>query len=247
MYKAGFFIPLARLALAILPAGPSNDTSRLNDTNSTVQLTWYPFGTYQDDQIALLNAASQRSGLDTGAFAHFSDAFASQEDDDYTTTPWIAFIPCDRDPAAPSNTTDDTFTLAKRRGATAVLLYSLEASTCLLHPEFETSLPNLNIDIYATASIGSASILESQFSNTDASFANYNTSLLNASAEAVTQSLTGHNARERSFIIATLESANASQIPGQPAAAGQPMPGTGSAITRRSISCWIGLAAFLYL
>ena len=37
------------------------------------------------------------------------------------TTPWIAFITCDYDPNFPSNTTDDTFTLAKNRGAVAIV------------------------------------------------------------------------------------------------------------------------------
>ncbi|KZV96605.1 hypothetical protein EXIGLDRAFT_747521 [Exidia glandulosa HHB12029] len=221
---------------AILPATPADAVGDTVDTNSTILVSWFPFGSYTVDRLAFLSSASQHSGLDEGALTRFSDAFAGAADDDFTTTPWIAYISCDLNPNLPSNTTDDTFTLAKRRGAVAALLYSLNSTTCTLNPEFKVSLPDLNMDIYSTTSTSVANLVNSLFTNTNASFGFYNATLLNASSDAVSQRITGHNAREPSYVIATLQAENASQVPALPGSSGNSTAGTGAGGRRISAS-----------
>ncbi|KAH7100120.1 hypothetical protein BKA62DRAFT_707687 [Auriculariales sp. MPI-PUGE-AT-0066] len=205
---------LTACARAVLPAQPSDDLSQSLDTNSTLYLSWYPFGALVVNGLSFRSKNSLPiSGKTEGAFTRFSEADISSESNDYALTPWIAYISCDPDRTPTSTTTDDTLTLAKRRGAVAVVLYSMNATTCAINKEFESSLPALQLDIFATTSPAMAQLIDAAFANTNSSFGSYNAAQLDASKEAVVQTLTSHNAREVSYLIASLESDGSNSIP----------------------------------
>ncbi|KDQ62704.1 hypothetical protein JAAARDRAFT_122400, partial [Jaapia argillacea MUCL 33604] len=64
------------------------------------------------------------------------------------TAPWIALVSCDYN-ATNASISNDIFTLARDRGARAVLMYSLYSQECLVSFDYATSSLNQTIDIFS--------------------------------------------------------------------------------------------------
>jgi hypothetical protein len=70
------------------------------------------------------------------------------------SSPWVAFINCDRNATnAPQDT--DVFTSVRDRGAVAALLYSFTAAGCSFNTEYLDNYEKV-IDVYSTSSLQSA-------------------------------------------------------------------------------------------
>ncbi|ODN80198.1 hypothetical protein L198_07855 [Cryptococcus wingfieldii CBS 7118] len=105
---------LASLALrcaAYIPAVAINDTDGLNLTDSSsIDIAWTdPSGVSFQLQADVLTG-----GTTSGALVHFAESTMGSNVS--TTTPWIAFISCDRNESVASDEWD-VFTLARDRGA----------------------------------------------------------------------------------------------------------------------------------
>lgn len=143
-----------------------------------------------------------------GALVHFTEA--SAQNNLTTTTPWIAYISCDLNETLASME-NDIFTLARDRGAVSALLYSTTSEACLLNAEYIENFDHV-LTVFATTSMATSQLLDSQFRNTNDSFSTYNATLLNSSAVDVNKTLIAHQASDylphKSFLVAELTARN---------------------------------------
>ncbi|EIW67344.1 hypothetical protein TREMEDRAFT_33719 [Tremella mesenterica DSM 1558] len=193
---------------AYIPAIAVNDTSGLNLTDSsTISISWTdPDGVFSGGVSYQLEADVRTGGTTSGALVHFTEASMGQNLT--TSTPWIAYISCDANETMASEEWD-IFTLARDRGAVSALLYSATSQSCLLNPEYITDFEK-PLDVFATKTVDVATLIDSQFNHTNATFLTYNGTLLNISGTTVNQSLIGNAPKTKSFLIGTLAAHNSS-------------------------------------
>ena len=118
-------LPLLPLSTAYIPVVPTNDTSAFIDS-STISIAWTdPPSVYSGPVAAQLSADEPTGGTTSGALVHFTESTMGPNVS--TTTPWIAFISCDRNETGASEEWD-IFTLARDRGAVSAV--SGESLTC---------------------------------------------------------------------------------------------------------------------
>ncbi|ODN79024.1 hypothetical protein L202_04529 [Cryptococcus amylolentus CBS 6039] len=214
---------LASLALrcaAYIPAVAINDTDGLNLTDSsTIDIAWTdPSGVYSGQVSFQLQADVLTGGTTSGALVHFAESTMGSNVS--TTTPWIAFISCDRNESVASDEWD-VFTLARDRGAVSALLYTINSKSCLLNTEYITDFEK-PLDVFATRTVQVARVINNQFVHTNDSFQNFNSTLLNDSATDVNNSLSGNSASSKTYLTATLTARNStgqatsSSIPNSP-------------------------------
>ncbi|KZT42470.1 hypothetical protein SISSUDRAFT_980047 [Sistotremastrum suecicum HHB10207 ss-3] len=211
-------VALALSALQVsgyIPAIPTNDTAAaqgipINLTDSsTLTLTWNPMGSYTET-VSYQVAGTNTTGLSQGALVHFSEQNLSN---DTTLTPWIAFVACDAN-ATDASQLYDIFTLAQDRGAVSALLYSQWSDSCVINPEYADPAEfNQIFDIFSTKRLTDAKLIENQFANVNATYANYNSSLLNSSFTDVEDAINGNTTGPPGYLVATLKAANATAFP----------------------------------
>lgn len=173
---------------AYIPATPNNESISQNinpnitDTNWFIQLNWHPIGIFSDGVNRLLQANNTpSSSLHQGVLLHFSEVNATAQPP--ANVPWIAMINCDTNTSTFSMV-DDIFTLARDRGAAAAVLYSLTARSCSVNQEYLTNFEK-PLDVFSSANLQGARLIESQFSNVVGSGYWYQSDLLNASAPTI--------------------------------------------------------------
>ncbi|EGF98530.1 uncharacterized protein MELLADRAFT_79676 [Melampsora larici-populina 98AG31] len=79
---------------------------------------------------------------------------------------------------------DDIFTLARDRGAAAAVLYSLTARSCSVNSEYLLNFEK-PLDVFSSANLQGARLIESQFSNVVGSGYWFQSDLLNSSASTI--------------------------------------------------------------
>ncbi|WVN90203.1 uncharacterized protein L203_105439 [Cryptococcus depauperatus CBS 7841] len=211
-----------------IPAQPVNETEGLNLTDSsTIAIQWTdPLGVYSGGVSFQLRADVPTGGTTSGALVHFSES--SMGKNMTTTTPWIAFISCDLNETAMSEEWD-VFTLARDRGAVSALLYTIHSQSCLLNSEYINDFEK-PLDVFATRTVQVARVIDNQYVHTNATFENYNGTLLNNSGHDVNSSLSGNPPSTRTYLIGTLTARNST---GQATATGIPN-GTGDSSDNHS-------------
>ncbi|KAG8987137.1 hypothetical protein FRB90_003566 [Tulasnella sp. 427] len=190
---------------------PSNDTTGLPDTDdadSSVLLRWTDQGEYHEGISRVLENEFQSYGIEKGALVHFYENITWPSWNDTTSTPWIAFINCDKNSSAMSNE-EDVFSQVVARGAGAALMYSTTSQTCKLNPAYlDPEEFDKVIDIYTTLTKSSARLIESQFQNINKSeYYFFNAQQLNDSAAVVHNAIEG-NGVEPGYLIATVKLSN---------------------------------------
>ncbi|KAI0705107.1 hypothetical protein C8T65DRAFT_653241 [Cerioporus squamosus] len=203
-------------AHAYIPAQGTNQTdvaqaAGLNFSDvSKVKLQWYgdPIGVYEG-MISYQLVGADSTGISKGALVHFSE---DKLPNGTTTTPWIALVSCDAN-STTASMEDDIFTLARDRGAVAALLYSLKSISCYINPEYSNPA-NFDqvMDIFATQSLSSSKIIESQFSNVlgnSSKYYWYSPSLLNDSASGIENAIVNGTIGNTGYLFATLTASNA--------------------------------------
>ncbi|KAH9807098.1 hypothetical protein DFH28DRAFT_1153470 [Melampsora americana] len=185
-----FFISneLFCFTLAYIPATPNNDSISQNliqnstDQNWFIQLNWHPIGIFSDGVNRLLQSNNTpTSSLHQGVLLHFSEVNATSQAP--ANVPWIAMINCDTNTSSFSMV-DDIFTLARDRGAAAAVLYSLTARSCSVNTEYILNFEK-PLDVFSSANLQGARLIESQFSNVIGSGYWFQSDLLNTSASAI--------------------------------------------------------------
>ncbi|KAI0767832.1 hypothetical protein C8Q74DRAFT_1282769 [Fomes fomentarius] len=125
------------------------------------------------------------------------------------TTPWIALISCDKNSTNASQE-DDIFTLARNRGAVAALLYSLNATTCFVNPEYSDPAQYDQVtDVFVTLSLPSSELIEGQFTTVLGNASRYydfNPVLLNDSQSQIVYSIVNGTVPGAGYLFATLTS-----------------------------------------
>ncbi|KAG8999987.1 hypothetical protein FRB95_011493 [Tulasnella sp. JGI-2019a] len=192
---------------AYIPASGSNSSllPDAEDTDSTILLRWADQSQYQQ-AVSRQLSVNGSTGIEKGALVHFWENKTIPASVEYTTTPWIALVDCDRN-STDASEEDDIFTLARDRGAVAALLYSTQSETCLINPDYlNPDLFDRVLDIYTTVTKSSATLIESQFvQNTNTKlYYFFNGTRLNASATVVENALAGEGVQS-GYLIATLK------------------------------------------
>ncbi|KAG8696565.1 hypothetical protein FRC08_007072 [Ceratobasidium sp. 394] len=205
----GLALAVLRVVEAYIPAQGTNDTQQLNLADaSSLKLTWPPMGIYSDE-VSYQLARTNSTGYEVGAIVHFTEDGLNEHD--YTPTPWVALISCDRN-ATNASMEIDIFTNARDRGAVAALLYSTQSEACLINPEY-TEPDNFDqiLDIFATKKKSAARLIESQFTNVNNTYASFNSKRLNESYLAVMETVNGSSSRSKPppFLMAALTASNA--------------------------------------
>ncbi|RPD54743.1 hypothetical protein L227DRAFT_511251 [Lentinus tigrinus ALCF2SS1-6] len=220
-------------AHAYIPAQATNQTdvaqaAGLNFSDvSKLKLQWYgdPIGVYEGT-ISYQLVGADSTGISkvrlpedvvnhpnecwrTGALVHFSE---DKLPNGTTTTPWIALVSCDAN-STNASMEDDIFTLARDRGAVAALLYSVKSVSCYINTEYSNPA-NFDqvMDIFATQSLSSSNIIESQFTNVLGNSSKYywfSPSLLNDSASGIETAIVNNTIRNTGYLFATLTASNA--------------------------------------
>ncbi|TFK89078.1 hypothetical protein K466DRAFT_519611 [Polyporus arcularius HHB13444] len=203
-------------AHAYIPAQGTNQTevaqaAGLNFSDvSKVKLQWYgdPIGVYEG-MISYQLVGADSTGISKGALVHFSE---DKLPNGSTTTPWIALVSCDAN-STDASMEDDIFTLARDRGAVAALLYSLKSVSCYINSEYSNPA-NFDqvMDIFATQSLTSSKIIESQFSNVlgnSSKYYWYSPSLLNDSVSGIENAIINGTIGNTGYLFATLTASNA--------------------------------------
>ncbi|KAG9103469.1 hypothetical protein FRC06_010577 [Ceratobasidium sp. 370] len=205
----GLLLTVLRVVEAYIPAQGTNDTQQLNLADaSSLKLTWPPMGIYSDE-VSYQLARTNSTGYEVGAIVHFTEDGLTEWD--YTPTPWVALISCDRN-ATNASMEIDIFTNARDRGAVAALLYSTQSEACLINHEY-TEPDNFDqiLDIFATKKKSAARLIESQFTNVNSTFASFSSKRLNESYLAVMETVNGSASRSQTppFLMAALTASNA--------------------------------------
>ncbi|KAG8745202.1 hypothetical protein FRC10_008514 [Ceratobasidium sp. 414] len=205
----GVLLAVLRVVEAYIPAQGTNDTQQLNLADpSSLKLTWTPLGIYSDE-VSYQLARTNSTGYEVGAIVHFTEDNLTQWD--YTPTPWIALISCDRN-ATNASMQVDIFTNARDRGAVAALLYSTQSEACLINHEYtEPDAFDQILDIFATKKKSAARLIESQFTNVNSTYSSFNSKRLNESYLAVMDTVNGSASRSQPppFLMAALTASNA--------------------------------------
>ncbi|KAH9942496.1 uncharacterized protein BXZ73DRAFT_88050 [Epithele typhae] len=225
--------PPARLALALLPfllaaaptpahayipAQATNDTALaqaqgLNTSDVSLLTLQWAGGEATSETVSYSLVGADSQGLAQGALVHFSE---DNLNNDTTSTPWIALISCDKN-STHSDPDEDIFTLAKERGAIAALLYTVNASSCLINPYYSNPA-NFDqvMDVYMTQSLKNSVRVESVFNKTNSTAPRgyyFSASVLNDSSAAVTSAINGGPVNSTGLIFATLSAWNVSDSP----------------------------------
>ncbi|KAF9449849.1 hypothetical protein P691DRAFT_727178 [Macrolepiota fuliginosa MF-IS2] len=206
-----YFLPilLATLATAYIPASPTNSSQdatangfNLTDT-SQLTLHWYPNGTLTVP-VSYRIPGNGSQGIDKGVFVHFSEASVNELTPP-TSTPWIAMVSCDANITGVSQEVD-VFTLAKRKGATAALLYSLYSLACIVNPGYVDSTTNHTLDVFVAQGKTDAQLIGYQFGQlfSTGGITNYDSQHLNNTAGAVEDSIARDSATAPGFLYASL-------------------------------------------
>ncbi|KAL0580490.1 hypothetical protein V5O48_001560 [Marasmius crinis-equi] len=233
MLRALLLAPLFCGCLAYIPAYPSNSTDdgnhrvSLNATvnDPTVHLQWYTNGSFITTVSYALAGNSSRGVNQVkphipsflthsnhlvwffqGALVHFSEDFVNNTTNS-TNTPWIALVPCDQN-ATNASQDLDIFTLARDKGAVAVLLYALYSSNCILNPGYNHTAPPL--DIFTSPSLTTSRLIEYQFGQLgNVSVANYDPSHLDEGTSIVNSFIQDGSKTAPGYLFATLNASNA--------------------------------------
>ncbi|KAG8885787.1 hypothetical protein FRB97_009492 [Tulasnella sp. 331] len=193
---------------AYIPAQGTNSTAgvpTIDDADSTILLRWADESQYQE-AVSKQLSVNGSLGISKGALVHFWENATIPASAEYTTTPWIAMIDCDRN-SSDASVDDDIFTLARDRGAVAALLYSTLSETCYINPEYlDPDEFDKVLDIYTTVTKSSANLIESQFDeNTNTKlYYFFNGTRLNQSATAIENAIEGEGVQP-GYLIATLK------------------------------------------
>ncbi|KAG8932495.1 hypothetical protein FRC02_001018 [Tulasnella sp. 418] len=192
---------------AYIPAVGTNDTEAFDVLypDSTILLRWTDLGNYGEQVSRQLVKEGGSDGISKGALVHFVENATIPAEQATTTTPWIAFVCCDRNSSDASQDLD-IFTQARDRGAVAALLYSTTSVSCLLNDWYRDPEEFDQVfDIYTTITRSSARLIESQFQNVNKSqYYYFNANRLNESAYAITEAINGTSVEE-GYLIATLK------------------------------------------
>ncbi|TDL18831.1 hypothetical protein BD410DRAFT_830693 [Rickenella mellea] len=205
-----FILVIGNLVVnAYIPAVPTNDSAKISASVnlsdlSTIQLAWYPQGSYETTVSHQL-VGSGSSGVNKGAFVHFSENNLTT---DTTTTPWIALVACDFNTST-SSPENDIFTLARARGAVSALLYSEWSEACIINPEYANHKDfDHPIDVFSTKSLPSSRIITSEFLTINQTlFGDFNAERLNGSANVINETLATNVVPSSSYMFATLTAA----------------------------------------
>ncbi|KAG8935443.1 hypothetical protein FRC01_000050 [Tulasnella sp. 417] len=228
---------LCNIVHGFLPAQPSNDTSLLpdpDDADSSILLRWTDQGNYHEGISRVLENEFYSVGIEKGALVHFYENITWPAWNETTTTPWIAFINCDRNSSAMSDD-EDMFTQVRDRGAAAALLYSTTSQTCQLNNEYlNPELFDKVLDIYTTITRSSARLIESQFQNINKTeYYAFNARQLNDSAQTVFNAVQG-NGVEPGYLIATVKMANVTDPDNGLGTNGNPSTGSNNSQSKSS-------------
>ncbi|KAG8956260.1 hypothetical protein FRC04_004337 [Tulasnella sp. 424] len=190
---------------------PSNDTTLLpttDDADSSLLLRWTDQGNYGEGISRVLENENGSNGIEKGALVHFWENITWSSWNLTTTTPWIAFINCDKNSSDMSEM-DDIFSEVRDRGAAAALMYSTTSQTCKLNNEyFDPTEFDKVLDIYTTITRSSARLIESQFQNINKSeYYAFDALRLNNTAQVVLNAINGTGV-EPGYLIATVKLAN---------------------------------------
>ncbi|ORX38610.1 hypothetical protein BD324DRAFT_621574 [Kockovaella imperatae] len=210
---------------AYIPAVAVNDTTALNMTDlSTISIAWTdPPGVYSGSVSYQLQADVSTGGTTSGALVHFSES--TMGPNRTTTTPWIAYVSCDKNETGDSMEWD-IFTLARDRGAVSALLYTSTSQSCLLNQDYIQNFEK-PLDVFATETVQVARVIDNQWTHTNNSFYWFNGTLLNISGTAVNESLAGNSPEHRTYLIGTLTARN-STGQAQPTEIPNPQPSASS-------------------
>ncbi|GAA5968632.1 hypothetical protein JCM21900_006408 [Sporobolomyces salmonicolor] len=178
---------------AYIPALPVNDTANLVNSDDMLHLAFYDgvFNSAVSKQLwaESFDAAGNYTNATTvvpwtryskGVLIHFDEALRDQPP---AAVPWLAMISCDTNGTSYSEV-DDIFTICRDLGAQAALLYSLNSQGCQINQEYLVEFEKV-LDVYATTSLQSSRIIESQFANVATSAYEYNSTTLNASSTLI--------------------------------------------------------------
>ncbi|GAA5868620.1 hypothetical protein JCM1840_005514 [Sporobolomyces johnsonii] len=178
---------------AYIPALPVNDTANLVNSDDMLHLAFYDgvFNTAVSKQLWAdsFDAEGNYTNATTvvpwtryskGVLIHFDEALRDQPP---AAVPWLAMISCDTNGTSYSEV-DDIFTICRDLGAQAALLYSLHSQGCQINEEYLVAFEKV-LDVYATTSLQSSRIIESQFVNVATSAYEYNSTTLNASSTLI--------------------------------------------------------------
>lgn len=204
------FSSLMGSAYGYIPAQPSNDTSQVNDTNSSrLILQWYSNGS-DWEYVSYQLVGADSNGTTKGALVHFTESLAKNET---TTTPWIALVSCDANSTNFSEEVD-IFTMASSAGAQSALLYSLYSNTCVINPEYaDPANFDQVFDIFSTQSKSVSRNIQYEFGQgglTNLSlYENFNATTLNASEATINQSVMSGYPTAPGYLLATLQAWNA--------------------------------------
>ncbi|KIY73044.1 hypothetical protein CYLTODRAFT_434414 [Cylindrobasidium torrendii FP15055 ss-10] len=210
-------------AFAYIPASPTNDTqlaidNGLNVTDvSKLHLQWFMNGSYWES-ISYQLVGAGTTGIAQGALMHFTEDKANNETVG-STTPWVALVSCD------ANVTDmnpermeiDIFTLARDKGATGALLYSLYSQACIINPEYaDPETFDQVFDIYSTKSLTSAHLIEYQFgqigSENKTLGGDYDAKKLDNYSQIMNDTINAGYATQPGYLYATLWAYNATGV-----------------------------------
>lgn len=126
------------------------------------------------------------------------------------------------------------------------LLYSTKSISCYINPEYSDPA-NFDqvMDIFATQSLSSSNLIESQFNAISSKYYWYSPSLLNDSASVIQTAIVNHTVPETSYLFATLTASNATDTSGSSGSgstttgtdsSGDSNPGGGN--TNTSLAMW---------
>ncbi|KAF8608935.1 hypothetical protein BDV93DRAFT_466029 [Ceratobasidium sp. AG-I] len=196
---------------AYIPAQGTNQTEQLNLADaSSLKLTWPPMGIYMDE-VSYQLARTNSSGYEVGAIVHFTED--GLKEFDYSPTPWVALISCDKN-ATNTSMEIDIFTSAQERGAVAALLYSTQSEACVINEEYTQPGFDQIIDIFATKKKSAARLIENQFTNVNSTYSSFNSKRLNDSFAAVASIINDTSPRvQPPFLLAILRAWNATNVP----------------------------------
>ncbi|KAF9227339.1 hypothetical protein BS17DRAFT_694766 [Gyrodon lividus] len=194
-----------------VPAQPSNVTTQgTNFVNaSKLHLQWYTNGS-DWEFVSYQVVGAHSNGRSEGILVHFSEDYAGNET---TTTPWIALVSCDANSTNASQE-DDTFSMAKARGAQSAVLYSRYSETCSVNPEYmnPTNFDQV-FDIFATLANEVSRLIDYEFGqfgpSNKAHYGYYNATMLNDTARVVNQTIASNSPVAPGFLFATLQAYNA--------------------------------------
>ncbi|PPR02277.1 hypothetical protein CVT26_011696 [Gymnopilus dilepis] len=224
------YLQLAALTLALagwayVPAAPSNATalaSGIDYTNKSVLfIQWYNNGSWTTPiQSLLTNGPSETS---KAMLVYFSEDNVTDVTPP-STTPWIAYISCDKNSTKPSALDEDIFTLAHAKGAASALLYSSFSSTCTLNP----NCCDTPMNVFSLETSLAYGVIEQQFGRapflpSNTTITDYDSATLNNSLGSIAQSIQAGAPLSAGFLFAMLEVGNGTDSTSSPSS-----PSTGN-------------------